>query len=257
MNILIIEDEYPAAERLKALLRRIPIESTIVGILDSVSAALAWLKTNPPPDLILSDIQLSDGLSFEVFEQVEIKSPIIFATAYDEYAIKAFKLNSIDYLVKPIQHEELEAALRKYDTLYRSNIPVQFEQQLSNLVQSLHYSKQEYKERFLVQGKEEWVPVFISEIAYFNSVHEQTYLVRTDGKRFVVEYSLSDLEPNLSPKTFFRANRQYLVQATAIKKVYPYFNGRLLLTLLPQSKDNVLISKAKAGRFKKWFEEGG
>ena len=255
MNILIIEDEYPAAERLKTLLNRIDIETHVVDVLESVTMSCKWLNENRPPDLIFSDIQLSDGISFDIFEETQIKSPIIFTTAYDEYAIKAFKLNSIDYLVKPLSERELKNALTKYKQLQGTRTADIQQTHLLALIKSLNQDKVDYKERFLVQGKEEWIPVFASDIAYFTSSHEITYLIRFDGKRFPIDYTLSDLEEVLRPDSFFRVNRQYIVQVTSIQRVYPYFNGRLMLALRPATKDEVIISKSKAGAFKGWISQ--
>ena len=255
MNILIIEDEYPAAERLQALLTRVETPTQVIATLDAVSTSCTWLTTHPEPDLILSDIQLSDGLSFEIFERQDVKSPIIFTTAYDEYAIKAFKHNSIDYLVKPIQLSDLDRAIHKYTTLSLRDSPVHAATQISNLLRSLNLPRNQYKERFLVQRKEEWVPVFATEVAFFFSADEVTYLVCSDGRRFVVNYTLTQLEEALDPRSFYRVNRQFIVHAIAVKRVFPYFNGRLLLSLFPDSKKEVIISKSRAGAFKKWFED--
>lgn len=253
MNVLIIEDEYPAAERLKSLLQRIEVNIRILDVLESVHQSCDWLKTNDPPDLILSDIQLSDGISFDIFEQTRIESPIIFVTAYDEFAIKAFKLNSIDYLVKPIRQDDLEHALKKYEQLHRKAAFQSQQGHLLELINSLNSTQKEYKERFLVQGKDEWIPVFASEIAYFTSSHDITHLVRKDGKRYAVEYNLAALEGLLDPRNFFRINRQFITHVTSVHRVYPYFNGRLLIALRPTTREEVIVSKSKASTFKQWF----
>lgn len=255
MNILIIEDEYPAAERLKTLLSRINVETHVIGVLESVSMSCNWLNEHKPPDLIFSDIQLSDGISFDIFDKTQVESPIIFTTAYDEYAIKAFKLNSIDYLVKPISQNELEYSLKKYKQLQGTQKAIIQQTQLLQIVKSINQEKVEYKERFLVQGKDEWIPVFTSDIAYFTSSHEITHLIRFDGKRFIVDYTLAELEELLRPDSFFRVNRQYLVQVTSIQRVYPYFNGRLMVALRPVTKEEVIISKSKASAFKGWMSQ--
>ncbi len=256
MKVVIIEDEYPAANRLRTLLEKVDAEVEILDVLDSVSGACTWFEAHPSPDLILSDIQLSDGLSFEVFERMQLRAPVIFTTAYDEYAIKAFKLNSIDYLVKPIQVEELNTALNKFVDTRPAHRSDQVQQELLDLLKGVQSRDVAYKERFLVKGGEALVPVFQTEIAYFAASNEITHLVRSDGKRFLVDYTLSDLEERLNPGAFFRANRQYIIQASAIKRVFPYFNGRLLLSLHPQAREDVLVSKSKASRFKQWFDGG-
>lgn len=257
MNLLIIEDEYPAAERLQKQLLRLDPSLHILAVLDSVEGAVQWLDGHPAPDLILSDIQLSDGLSFEIFDQVLVKSPIIFTTSYDEYAIKAFKVKSIDYLLKPIKSEELQRALTKYRELVQeAPSPAEHPLRLEALLDSLPHTGRKYKRRFLVKQKEELVLVPETEIAYFFSRHEQVCLVRKDNKRFLVDYTLEQLDHLLDPASFFRVNRQVISHLTAIQKIHPYFNGKLKLDLLPESPAEVTVSREKAGLLKEWLEGG-
>jgi two-component system LytT family response regulator len=253
MNLLIIEDEYPAAERLQKQLLRLDSSLQILAVLDSVEGAVAWLDQHPAPDLILSDIQLSDGLSFEIFDQVLVKSPIIFTTSYDEYAIKAFKVKSIDYLLKPIKSEELQRALTKYRELVPEPA-TEHPLRLEALLDSLPHTGRKHKSRFLVRNKEELVLVPEAEIAYFFSRHEQVCLVRKDSKRFTVDFTLEQLEHLLDPASFFRVNRQIIARLTAIQKIHPYFNGKLKLDLHPESPTEVTVSREKAGPLKEWLE---
>jgi len=259
MTVLLLEDEYPAAERLQRLLRQAAPEAQVLAVLDSVAGALAWLASNHAPDLILSDIQLADGLSLEVFEQTVVRSPVIFTTAYDAYAIRAFKANSVDYLLKPVKLTELTAALIK---LREWRIPSAAPQpptddtarRLERLLDSLPRSDQQYKTRFLVRSGEQLLPLPAAQIAWFQSRHETTTLTSTDGRRFVVDYTLEQLESLLDPRQFFRLNRQFIAQLPAVQRLHPHFNGKLLLDLQPAPTDEVVVSREKAAAVKTWLE---
>ena len=263
MTVLLLEDEYPAAERLQRLLREAAPEARVLAVLDSVAGALQWLATNPAPDLILSDIQLADGLSLEVFEQTVVRSPVIFTTAYDAYAIRAFKANSVDYLLKPVKLAELTAALTKLRE-WRGPASVAARpapsaaddtaQRLERLLDSLPRPAQQYKTRFLVRHGEQLLPLPAAQAAWFQSRHETTTLVATDGRRFVVDYTLEQLEGLLDPRQFFRLNRQFLAQLPAVQRLHPHFNGKLLLDLQPAPSEDVLVSREKAGALKQWLE---
>ena len=256
MNVVIIEDEYPAVERLEKLLQRVEEGIHVTATLDSVEGAVRWLSHHPSPDLILSDIQLSDGLSFEIYEQVLIKSPIIFTTSYDEYAIRAFKLKSIDYLLKPIKYDELAQAISKYRT-FRSEFSgddqtARLEQLLDNLVGT----ERSHKRRFLVKKNEQLIPVTDEEIAYFRTEHELVYLTTRANKKYVVDYTLEQLENLLNPTQFFRINRQFILNMSTIQQIHTYFSNRLKLQLHPAPNDDVLVSKGKVKGFKEWLENG-
>ncbi|WP_375434145.1 LytR/AlgR family response regulator transcription factor [uncultured Hymenobacter sp.] len=261
MTVLILEDEYPAAERLQRLLLEAVPEAQVLAALDSVAGALAWLATHPAPDLILSDIQLADGLSLEVFEQTLVRSPVIFTTAYDAYAIRAFKANSVDYLLKPVKLAELQAALTKLRE-WRSpaNLPPaagiadDAARRLERLLDSLPRSDRQYKTRFLVRSGEQLLPLSVPQIAWFQSRHETTTLVATDGRRFLVDYTLEQLESLLDPRQFFRLNRQFIAQLPAVQRLHPHFNGKLLLDLQPAPGEEVLVSREKAAALKQWLE---
>jgi DNA-binding LytR/AlgR family response regulator len=254
MKALIIEDEYPAAERLQKLIARADEGIEICGVLDSVEGALKWISDNPAPDLIFSDIQLSDGLSFEIFEKSVVSSPIIFTTSYDEYAIKAFKVKSIDYLLKPIKQQELEQAIQKYKDSIHEPLPADHALKLESLLDVLPASQKKYKTRFLVKSREQLIPVFEEQIAYFQTSNELVLLVKKDGKKYLVDYTLEQLDKLLNPENFFRLNRQFIAHLSAIHEIHTYFNGKLKLELSPKASDEVVVSRDKAGLFKTWLE---
>jgi len=254
MKVLIIEDEYPAAERLGKLLHKADEKIQIVDILDSVSGALKWFQQNLAPDLIFSDIQLSDGLCFEIYDKVIVNSPIIFTTSYDEYAIRAFKVKSIDYLLKPIKFEELVQAINKYQSL-KSELPVAENSiKIDHLLDSLYHTGKQYKKRFLVKTGEQLIPVSDDEIAYFYTAMELVYLFHKSGKKYVVDYTLEQLEQLVDPGSFYRPNRQFILNLSAVRKIHTYFNGRLKLEVDPVHKEEVIVSKGKVKGFKNWME---
>jgi DNA-binding LytR/AlgR family response regulator len=259
MTVLLLEDEYPAAERLQRQLLQAAPEAQVLAVLDSVAATLQWLDHNPAPDLILSDIQLADGLSLEVFEQAVVRSPVIFTTAYDAYAIRAFRANSVDYLLKPVKLLELQAALAKLrewrtHAAATAAAPTQPAQRLERLLDSLPRPTQPYKTRFLVRHGEQLLPLPAAQVAWFQSRHETTTLVAQDSRRFVVDYTLEQLESLLDPRQFFRLNRQFLAQLPAVQRLHPHFNGKLLLELHPAPNEEVLVSREKANALKQWLE---
>jgi DNA-binding LytR/AlgR family response regulator len=254
MKALIIEDEYPAAERLGKLIAKADSGIEICSVLESVAAAREWFAANPSPDLIFSDIQLSDGLSFEIFEKTLINSPIIFTTSYDEYAIKAFKVKSIDYLLKPIKLQELQQAIDKYKDLKGEPAGQDSALKLEALLDVLPNSGKKYKTRFLVKSREQLIPIFAEQIAYFQASNELVLLVKKDGKKYLVDYTLEQLEKMLNPEDFFRLNRQFIAHLSAIQEIHTYFNGKLKLELNPRATDEVLVSRDKAHVFKSWLE---
>lgn len=254
MNVLIIEDEYPAAERLQKLLYKMDEPVTVAAVQDSVAGAVRWLQQQPAPDLILSDIQLSDGLSFEIFEQVVISSPVIFTTSYDEYAIQAFKVKSIDYLLKPIKLEALKKAVEKYNSLKQSFSGSGYAQKLEQLLDSLQHTGKAYKKRFLVKKGEQLIPVSDDQIAYFHAENELVFLYTPTGKKYLTDYTLEQTESLVNPAHFFRINRQYILHLQAIREIHTYFNSRLKLYLVPAASEDVLVSKGKVKHFKAWLE---
>lgn len=254
MKTIIIEDEYPAAERLQRQIKKIDAKIEILAVLQSIESACEWLKNEESPDLIFSDIQLSDGLSFEIFDQISVKSPIIFTTSYDEYAIKAFKVKSIDYLLKPIKAIELERAIQKYKDFEHSFSKNEYALKIESLIDNLKPSHQKYKNRFLVKSQEQLIPVSQEEIAYFFTSNEMVCLVRKDDKQWLVDYTLEELENLLDPSLFFRLNRQLIANISSIGQINTYFNGKLKLSLQPIFSQEVLISREKAQAFKNWLE---
>jgi DNA-binding LytR/AlgR family response regulator len=254
MKIVIIEDEHLAAKRLEDLiLKKIPA-AEIPARLASVKKALDWFETYPHPDLLFCDIQLSDGLSFEIFEKTKISCPVVFTTAYDEYALKAFKLNSIDYLLKPIDYEELSAALDKYEAIYqtdkesRSQLPFKLEEIRKLLLPS-------HKDRFLVKIGIHLKPVEVHEIQYFYSLEKATFLCTGQNKNYGLDYSLDHLEKILDPRQFFRINRKYLINISAIQQVVSYQNSRLRIQFKQSPVDDAIVSREKVHAFKEWMEK--
>jgi len=251
-RILIIEDEQPAARRLKKLVNALDDSIEIIDVIDSVEDAVAWFKNYDEPDLAFFDIQLADGLSFSIFEQVEIKCPVIFTTAYDQYAIKAFKVNSIDYLLKPIDPAELDNAWQKYQSLDKESSP-----DLAKMVaafQSMN-QKKTYKERFLIKKGDGYKYLTVKEIAYFLSDGGLTFLIDKNGKRFIVDDKLDALENSLDPRQFYRINRKFIIGENAVSKISNYFNSRLKLELSPKSEEEVIVARDRVSSFKGWLNE--
>lgn len=254
MKAILIEDEYPAAERLEKLIKKIDEEIEILAVLDSIESSKRWFSTHPAPDLIFSDIQLSDGLSFAIFESMAIPSPIIFTTSYDEYAIKAFKVRSIDYLLKPIKPQELEAAITKFKESQRGFSANDYTLKIQSLLDSMPAVGRKHKTRFLVPYNDQLLPIPQEEIAYFYTTNEMVCLVRSDNRQFLVDYTLEELERLLNPALFFRLNRQYIASLAAVQKIHTYFNGKLKLELQPEPSHDILVSREKAPHFKAWME---
>lgn len=249
MNCLIVEDEKVAAERLSGLIKEYNPTIDITGIVQSVKNAVQWLNTHQPPDLIFMDIQLADGLSFEIFEQTVVKTPVIFTTAYDEYALKAFKLNSIDYLLKPIDHSELKSAMDKYK---ENNSPKEIPAQVFDSI--LHSLTKKYKNKF-VMNVGEHIKVFSTEdIQCFYSLEKYAFLQNNSGRDYAINYSLDQLEDLLDPAQFFRINRKFIVSFLAISDIISYSNSRLKVKLNSNKSDDLIVSREKVQDFKKWLE---
>ncbi|MEI7504043.1 MAG: LytTR family DNA-binding domain-containing protein [Paludibacter sp.] len=250
MKILIIEDEQPAAKRLEKMLLEIAPDFEIVHRCDSIESSVLFFKSGIIPDLVMLDVQLGDGLSFEIFKQVEISCPVIFTTAYDEYAIKAFELNSIDYLLKPISKEKLEKSIEKFKKLNQQAVQSDWK----TLASLMDKEKREYKQRFLVYVGEHLLSVQTSDIAYFYSVEKSTFLTTKAGKSYPLDLSLEKLEGMLSPKDFFRINRQYITSFESIRKMSVLSKSRIKLTLEPLPSDEILISNARTRYFREWLD---
>ena len=250
-KILLIEDEIPAAKRLKKLVYECCENSQILGVLDSVEDSVEWFKNNPTPDLVFMDIQLADGLSFSIFSKVAVKCPIIFTTAYDQYAIQAFKVNSIDYLLKPIDTEALKTAWQKFLQLYGQS-DNSLQNLLANFQQQLQTPK--FKERFLVKLGEQYKYLYTKDIAYFRSESSISYLVNFQNVKMIVDEKMDEIERLLDPSHFFRINRKYIVHIDAIDKIHTYLNSRLKLDLKPVGKEDIIVARERVNAFKEWLD---
>jgi DNA-binding LytR/AlgR family response regulator len=250
MNILIVENEKPAADKLVRILMKIDKSMTILGVAETVEETINRLQENPQPDLILMDIQLDDGLSFEVFETINVEIPVIFTTAYDEYTLKAFKVNSIDYLLKPVDEEQLRSALAKFKKLYADNDPFR-----RDFRQLIYEFKNQYKSRFLIKIGEKYRSVPIAEISHFHIAERSVFLNDNQGKDYGIDYSLEQLQTMLDPRKFFRINRECIVNLEAISLMYSYSSSRLQLTLKDKEKSDLfVVSRDKTGEFKRWID---
>jgi Response regulator of the LytR/AlgR family len=251
INILIIEDEEPAANRLKKMVTELAPDANVLDNIVSVNSAITWFKENPQPNLIFSDIQLSDGLSFEIFKNVEVQCPVIFITAYDQYAIDAFKVNSIDYLLKPIKKDDLEIALNKYKKLNGSAAGSTID--ISKVLEAFTPAKNEYKTRFIVRYGEHIKTIKIEEVAYFYTEDKINFLTTNEGRRYTIDYNLDNLDHMLDPKSFFRINRQFIISIHSISEMFTYSKSRVLVKLNPPSKHETIVSTERSGDFKLWL----
>lgn len=250
MKALIIEDEKAAVRNLIALLKEVAPETEVVAVLDSVTDSVAWLKANPSPELVFLDIHLADGSSFEIFEHVQIDCPIIFTTAYDEYALKAFKVNSVDYLLKPIAAADLQQAFEKLKVLQGSP---ESRESLSTLIRHLQ-RRDRYKTHFLIPYKGgKLLPLAVDQVQYFCIVEGITRAVVGPGESYVLPHTLDELTENLDPERFFRANRQYLISRAAVLDIDLWFNNRLAINLKVPSGEKIVVSKLRVNEFKAWF----
>jgi DNA-binding LytR/AlgR family response regulator len=251
MNLLIIENEKPAADRLIRVLMKIDKSITVLGVIETVEEAINRLQENPQPDLILMDIQLDDGLCFEIFETINIEIPVIFTTAFDEYTLKAFKVNSIDYLLKPIDEELLKTALTKFKRLYADKDPFR-----RDFKQLLYEFRNQYKSRFLLKIGEKYRSVTTGEISNFHISERSVFLCDNHGKDYGIDYSLDQLQTMLDPRKFFRINRECIVNIDAISLMYSYSSSRLQLTLKEKEKSELfVVSRDKVAEFKRWIDK--
>jgi DNA-binding LytR/AlgR family response regulator len=249
MKALIIEDEAPAARRLQKMIYELDDSIEVISVLESVQESIAWFENNEHPDVIFSDIQLADGRSFDIYQQVEVECPIIFTTAYDEFAIKAFELNSVGYLLKPFSKTDLEKSILKLSKTGDS----QFEM-IDSLIKSLNPSG-EYKSRFLINKGESLIPVSVEDISYIFTHDKLVTLITKSKDRFYLNQTLDEVEKQLDPKVFFRLNRQFVAQYSAIDRVENHFNGKLKVFLQPKSEEEIMVSRIKAPLFKNWLNQ--
>ena len=249
MNTIIIEDEKPAAEKLRKAIERTNRSIEVQAVLDSIDAATKWLLQNPAPDLVFMDIELGDGLSFQIFDKVKFNSPVIFCTAYDEYWQEAFEHNSIDYLLKPVKQEKLDIALNKYDKLkqhFSSNF-----QQLQQWHR--HPAGMVFKKRFLVKRGLDYISIKAEDIAYFFAAHKLVCIVDNRNQKYIIDQSLGEIEKQVDPANFYLVNRKYLVQQNAIRKIKSYPKSKLQLELEPAISEEVVISQENVAAFKEWM----
>ena len=253
MNVVIIEDEHLTAERISTLLTQIDPGIEVRAVFDSVKRSVEWFQSNEAPHLVFMDIQLADGLSFDIFDQVTIEVPVIFITAFQEYAIKAFKVNSVDYLLKPVSEEALRAALAKYDRYFNQEleIPAIGGDLLKNIRDMI---SRPYKSRFMVRVGEHIKSVDVGNILYFYSLQKGTYLHSSDQRTYVVDFTLGALEELLDPKLFHRINRKYLLTHGAILDVHTLSSSKLKVRLLHSDDDEIYISRERVARFKEWLD---
>ena len=249
MNCLVVEDEKVAADRLTGLIKKCDPSIDITGIVQSVKNVVQWLNTHQAPDLIFMDIQLADGLSFEIFEQTIVKTPVIFTTAYDEYALKAFKVNSIDYLLKPVDLKELKNAIDKYK---ENNLHKEIPAQIFDSI--MHSLTKKYKNKFVIKVGEH-IKVFTTEdIQCFYCMEKYTFLQNNSGRDYAIDYSLDQLEDLLDPVRFFRINRSFIVSSSSISDIINFSNSRLQVKLNSNKSNDLIVSREKVQDFKKWLE---
>jgi DNA-binding LytR/AlgR family response regulator len=250
MRVIIIEDEAPAANRLTKLLQNLGEEVTVVKRLDSVESSVRYLKSEEDFDLIFMDIQLGDGISFDIFQQTDINTPVIFTTAFDQYTLKAFKVNSIDYLLKPIDEVELKQAVQKFRQLYKQK-ETGFPEKILRLMQSMDKSK--YKERLLIKRGQQLSYLKTEQAAYCFADGKLCYAVDFNSNKYLLECNLSQLEEQLQPVSFFRVNRHLLINIEAVNKVHTWLGGRLKLELIPTTTADTVVSRERVNGFKEWL----
>lgn len=252
MTVLIIEDEAPAARRLQKLLEEINPQISIIAVLGGVNESIEWLQSNTCPDIIFMDIQLNDGISFEIFDQVNIPHPIIFTTAFDDYVLNAFKVNSIDYLLKPINEEELKRSLDKYENL-KSQFTTSDHSLIKSLVSQVQQQDKQYKTRFLVKKGEQLLSINTADILSFQSRNGLVYILTAGNKKYLIDQTLDDLAQILDSQKYFRVNRQFILSYESIQIVHKFGKGKLLVETTFNCDEQIIISAEKASIFKTWF----
>lgn len=258
INVLIIEDEIKTAKELKRLIETQRDNMTVVAILASVKASIKWLNENEHPDLIFSDIQLADGISFDIFRQVQVDIPIVFCTAFDEYAIQAFDANGIDYLLKPIDEDKLQRGLNKFEKLINgrkadgTDNDLTYKEQLDKLLSQMSKS---YKSSLLIYFQEKIIPIKTDDIDYIHSENGIVTIYMNDKRHYIINYTLDNLESMLNPIEFYKANRQFIIHRSAIANIEHYFTRRLIVKLTQPTPETIIVSKVKAAEFLKWVED--
>lgn len=253
MNILIVEDEPLAVSHLVNLIAQVKPGSTVVERIDSIKRTVSWLKSSSQPDLIFMDIQLADGLSFGIFDQVQVSVPVIFTTAYDEFALRAFKVNSIDYLLKPVSKEDLIASFQKYETL--TGAPSSPNMLLENIGMAMQMLTKKYKERFIIKVGEHLKQVEVNDILFFFSLEKTTFAQTKDGRRHILDFTLDQLDDLLDPDRYFRINRKYIIGLGAIRDMISHTNSRLKLVLKTSDDADVIVARERVQEFKDWLDK--
>lgn len=254
LRIVLIEDEPATARSLAHMLQNIDKSILVVITLTGVEESAAWFANNSEVyDLIFMDIRLTDGLSFDIFKQVKLTKPVIFVTAYNDYAIQAFKNNGIDYILKPFDEQEVEQALNKFKNMFARPGHEHGTIDLSHLIEQLNINSKPYKKSFLVHFRDKLIPVETAKIAWFYTANELVYAQTTDARQYVIDFTMEQLEGQLDPALFFRANRQFIINRKEITEVDFYFNGRLSVKIKPEPPESIIISKARVPEFKSWM----
>lgn len=251
MNLVLLEDEQPALRHLKRMIDEVAPHMRVVAEFDSVERATSWFQSNTAYDLVISDIQLSDGLSLAVFKSTKIAKPIIFATAFDQYAIEAFKVNGIDYLLKPIKADDLRVAFDKYKILYKSAPSIDVD--IERLLKQIAGQEKIYRTRLLVHYRDELKSIPVENIAFIHSENRTSHLYTQAGEMLILDENMEELEGQLNPQYFFRANRQFIISFSSIKSSHAHFNGKIKVILTLQTKEEVIVSRERAGDFKVWL----
>jgi DNA-binding LytR/AlgR family response regulator len=250
MKVLVVEDEPLAAKRLVKMLESMRPDMHVLQVIDSVEDAVAFFQTSEHVDLVFMDVQLADGLSFEIFQKATVNCPVIFTTAFDHFAVQAFKVNSVDYLLKPIEEQEMERALGRFEELFHAQ-----KDDMAKLLSQLSERKAVFRKRFLVKSGGRLVFVNVPQIAYFFSEEGLSFLVTTDNERYLLENTLEELEHQLDPELFFRINRGMIVSLSCMARIEPHFNNRLLLELVPSFEHEVTVSRQRSAEFKQWLNQ--
>lgn len=254
MNILILEDEEPAVERLQKLIAGVDPSANIIKVMGTITSALDYFSSGKQPDLILSDIQLADGLSFEIFKNVQLSCPVIFTTAYNQYALDAFKSNGIDYLLKPIKREELESALNKYKKLFEKKFDISaLSVDYETILKAMNSERKTYQKRIIVRFADIIKAIETDDVAYFFTHEKIDYLRTFSGLNYGVDFHLDELEEILNPEKFFRINRQFIINVKAIDKMFAVSKSRVKLTLTPNCEYETIVSTERSPEFKKWL----
>ena len=252
MKILLIEDEYHARQHLISLIEEVVPEAEIIRVIDSVEDAVEWFHANPAPELIFMDIQLADGLSFEIFKEVEIKTPVVFTTAFDQYTLKAFKVNSVDYLLKPIELKELRSAFAKFRDVHDTGntFDIRSMQQVFDNLQN----QKTFRSRFLIKKGQSWQSLPVEDVAYLYSEDGLTFAIDRNARRFQLDITLEKLDDQLDPMEFFRINRKQIIHFKSIEKIHSWFNHRMKVNLKPKEPFESIVSREKVKHFKSWLD---